>query len=87
VIYGSVPIKSQKWCGELIGEDIPPKTVYRHIFPVAAGHFNETGRRDFKQTSRRKFFDFDLIRSVINYGARIKDVYLKIARDGQALPA
>ncbi|HVE59860.1 MAG TPA: alpha/beta fold hydrolase [Pyrinomonadaceae bacterium] len=84
---GLVPVKSQMWRSELIGEGIPPKTVHQHIFPVPADHLNEIGWWEINQMSRRKLFDFDLFRSVKNYEDSIKDVYLKIARDVQELPA
>ena len=77
---GLVSVRSQHWVPELIGDDGIRKTIHRYLFPVPADHLNQIGWWDLSELRRMKWWQFNLRKEKRAYEARIRDVYLDIAR-------
>ncbi len=78
---GLVSVRSQRWEKELVAEDGRKKVITQHPFPVPADHLNELGWWDLNELKRARWWRRGLVREKRAYETRIKDVYLKIARE------
>jgi triacylglycerol lipase len=77
---GLVSIRSQHWVPELISDNGDRKVIHRYLFPVPADHLNQIGWWDLSELWRMKWWQFNLRKEKRAYEARIRDVYLDIAR-------
>lgn len=76
---GLVPLTSQAWQAEIVGEGGARKTVVQKQFPVRADHLNEVGWWDLNELhGAAKLFAFGARE---RYETSIKEVYRNIARD------
>jgi pimeloyl-ACP methyl ester carboxylesterase len=81
---GLVPFKSQQWVNELAADDGARKTVVQKEFPFPADHLNQVGWWDLAEAVN-PFIGGMLIRQKMDYEQTIKNIYLEIARDLQAV--
>lgn len=70
---GLVSLRSQLWKPQLTAASGAVKTVRQHRIEVPLDHFNECGWWDRRETEPRRQFE-----------SKVKDVYLAIARAGNA---
>ncbi|HEX8475574.1 MAG TPA: alpha/beta fold hydrolase [Pyrinomonadaceae bacterium] len=76
---GLVPLTSQAWQSEIVGDDGRRKKVHQKQFPVKADHLNEVGWWDLNELHG--------VKTLAPFGAReryetsIKEIYRDIARD------
>ncbi|MEJ7711394.1 MAG: alpha/beta fold hydrolase [Pyrinomonadaceae bacterium] len=76
---GLVSLVSQSWQPQLVSDSGKVKTINQHRFPVPADHLNEIGWWDLNQL-RDLDAGTSVFRAAESYEAKIRDVYLDIAR-------
>jgi triacylglycerol lipase len=77
---GLVSVTSQQWQEELVGSDGSRKRIARFRFPLPADHLNQVGWWDPQETN--PFLGhLNPGKQAREYELKIKEVYLRIARD------
>lgn len=74
---GLVSIASQSWKSELVASDGSRKAIFQRGFPIGADHLNQVGWWDPQEANLLKPF---IIKQKKEYEARVRDIYLQIAR-------
>jgi triacylglycerol lipase len=78
---GLVPVTSQQWVSQLVGDDGATKDVPHKSFPVPADHLNEVAWWDFQELRNRHGWTLSILKVIRDYEAEIRNVYLGIAQN------
>ncbi len=80
---GLVSVPSQKWTEHLTGTNGIIKTIRQHDFPLPADHVNQMGWWHLHRNL--EWWDWGIFKEKKEYETAIKNIYLKIAREAQAM--
>jgi triacylglycerol lipase len=82
---GLVSVQSQKWEERLVAKDGTTKIIHRHGFPVSADHVNQMGWVHWIGLSKARAWNWQIWKEKGQYELTIKNVYLKIAQEVNAM--
>jgi hypothetical protein len=82
---GLVPLSSQQWVSELVGDGGEMKQVPQHNFPLPADHLNQIGWWDLDEMNRPDWWKLNPLAEKRQFETAVRQLYLQIARDVSSL--
>lgn len=78
---GLVSVNSQAWGTQITNEQGENKPIHQRQFDIGADHLNEVGWWDINEWQATQFWQFGILRQRAAYEQKIREVYLKIAKE------